>query len=130
GEASNHKVFGEAMDSLAGDALLTHAFHCIARASIDEGLPAETALAITADLSRLAGAPGMVGGQAADMLGEQGITTRSELEYIHQHKTSDLIVFSLTAGGRAGGASSAQLESLATFGRCIGLAFQRSEERA
>src|SRR5690606_24903441 len=86
------------------------------------------ALPISADLSRLAGAPGMVGGQAADMLGEQGITTRSELEYIHQHKTSDLIVFSLTAGGRAGGASSAQLESLATFGRCIGLAFQIQDD--
>lgn len=128
GKPTNHKVFGEAMAILAGDALLTHAFHCIARASIDEGLPAETALAITADLSRLAGAPGMVGGQAADMLGEQGITTRSELEYIHQHKTSDLIVFSLTAGGRAGGASSAQLESLATFGRCIGLAFQIQDD--
>lgn len=128
GKLTNHKVFGEAMAILAGDALLTHAFYCVARASLEGGLSAETSLAVTSDLARLAGAPGMVGGQAADMLGEQGVTTLSELEYIHLHKTSDLIVFSLTAGGRAGGADAAQLEALAVFGRNIGLAFQIQDD--
>ncbi|EXX91825.1 polyprenyl synthetase family protein, partial [Paenibacillus darwinianus] len=85
-------------------------------------------LAVTEDLARLAGAPGMVGGQAADILGEQGVTSLSELEYIHLHKTSDLIAFSLQAGGRAGGATDAQLEALARFGSNLGLAFQIQDD--
>lgn len=128
GKPTNHKVFGEAMAILAGDALLTHAFHLIPQAARRGGIDAGTALAIVEDLAKLAGAPGMVGGQVADMLGEQGITSISELEYIHLHKTSDLIVFSVTAGGRIGGASEKQLELLARYGRNIGLAFQIQDD--
>lgn len=124
GKPTNHRVFGEAMAILAGDALLTHAFHLIAEAALSGRLSADAALAITADLARLAGASGMVGGQAADILGEQGVTTLEELRYIHLHKTADLIVFSLTAGGWAAGASAGQIEALAEFGRRLGLAFQ------
>ncbi|WP_141506001.1 polyprenyl synthetase family protein [Paenibacillus luteus] len=128
GKPTNHKVFGEAMAILAGDALLTHAFHLVAQASRQGGIAAEVALAIVEDLAKLAGAPGMVGGQVADMLGEQGITSIAELEYIHLHKTSDLIVFSVTAGGRIGGATAKQLELLARYGRNIGLAFQIQDD--
>lgn len=128
GKLTNHKVFGEAMAILAGDALLTHAFHLIPRAARQGGISAEVALAIVEDLAKLAGAPGMVGGQVADMLGEQGITSIAELEYIHLHKTSDLIVFSVTAGGRIGGANDRQLELLARYGRNIGLAFQIQDD--
>jgi geranylgeranyl diphosphate synthase type II len=128
GKLTNHKVYGEALAILAGDALLTHAFFCVAEASRRHGVPAERALAIVADLAELAGARGMVGGQAADMLGEQGITKLEELTYIHTHKTSDLIVFSLLAGGRIGGASDSQLQALRTFGHGIGLAFQIQDD--
>ncbi|WP_169081896.1 polyprenyl synthetase family protein [Paenibacillus sp. PL91] len=128
GKLTNHKVFGEAMAILAGDALLTHAFHLIPQAARQGGISAEVALAIVEDLAKLAGAPGMVGGQVADMLGEQGITSIAELEYIHLHKTSDLIVFSVTAGGRIGGANDRQLELLARYGRNIGLAFQIQDD--
>lgn len=128
GKPTNHRVFGEAMAILAGDALLTHAFYLIAQSARSGRLPADAALAITADLARLAGAPGMVGGQAADILGEQGVTSLEELRYIHQHKTSDLIVFALTAGGRAGGADAAQIDALAAFGSRIGLAFQIQDD--
>ncbi|OBZ08098.1 MULTISPECIES: polyprenyl synthetase family protein [Bacillales] len=128
GKLTNHKVFGEAMAILAGDALLTHAFHLIPQAARQGGIAAEVALAIVEDLAKLAGAPGMVGGQVADMLGEQGITSIGELEYIHLHKTSDLIVFSVTAGGRIGGANDKQLELLALYGRNIGLAFQIQDD--
>ncbi|WP_424766157.1 polyprenyl synthetase family protein [Paenibacillus sp. sgz302251] len=128
GKPTNHKVFGEAMAILAGDALLTHAFHLIPQAVRKSGISAEVALAIVEDLAKLAGAPGMVGGQAADMLGEQGITTIAELEYIHLHKTSDLIVFSVTAGARIGEADSKQLELLALYARNIGLAFQIQDD--
>lgn len=128
GKPTNHKVFGEAMAILAGDALLTHAFYLVTQAANEGGLSADIALAIVGDLARLAGAPGMVGGQVADMLGEQGITSISELEYIHLHKTSDLIVFCVTAGGRIGGATPKQLELLSVYGRNIGLAFQIQDD--
>jgi geranylgeranyl diphosphate synthase type II len=124
GRPTNHKVYGDAMAILAGDALLTHAFYTAAQSARKHGVPAEQALAIIEELSELAGPRGMVGGQVADMQGEQGITRLEELEYIHLHKTSDLIVFSLRAGGRIGGATERQLEALTTFGTNIGLAFQ------
>ncbi|WP_426453421.1 polyprenyl synthetase family protein [Paenibacillus sp. S-38] len=128
GKLTNHKVYGEAMAILAGDALLTHAFHTAVQAARRHGVPADVIVDIVEELSRLAGAPGMVGGQAADMLGEQGLTKLEELEYIHLHKTSDLIVFSLKAGGRIAGATSAQLDALERFGTCIGLAFQIQDD--
>nr|WP_239565752.1 farnesyl diphosphate synthase [Paenibacillus sacheonensis] len=127
GKPTNHKVYGEAMAILAGDGLLTHAFYAVTRSAALGATP-ETALAIVSDLSRLAGAPGMVGGQAADMLGEQGVTSLEELEYIHLHKTSDLVVFSVLAGARIGGASPTQLESMQTFARKLGLAFQIQDD--
>ncbi|MCM3747307.1 polyprenyl synthetase family protein [Paenibacillus pasadenensis] len=127
GKPTNHRVYGEAMAILAGDALLTHAFHLAASAR-HRGAQAETVLDIVEDLARLSGASGMVGGQAADMQGEQGITSLAELEYIHEHKTSDLIVFSVTAGARLGGVDSEALEKVAEFGRKIGLAFQIQDD--
>lgn len=128
GKPTNHKVYGEAMAILAGDALLTHAFYSAVQASRISGVKAEQVLAIVEELSVYAGARGMVGGQAADMLGAQGLTKLEELEYIHTHKTSDLIVFSLRAGGRLAGASEEQLEALEIFGCCIGLAFQIQDD--
>ncbi|OPA81348.1 polyprenyl synthetase [Paenibacillus selenitireducens] len=128
GKLTNHKVYGEAMAILAGDALLTHAFQQVVQSSRQYHVPAEQVLAIMDDLSTLAGAKGMVGGQAADMIGEQGITSLEQLQYIHLHKTGDLIVFSLKAGGRVAGATEQQLAALETFGRQIGLAFQIQDD--
>lgn len=128
GKPTNHKVFGEAMAILAGDALLTHAFHLVTRLQTNEELSAHALLEIVKDLSRFSGPSGMVGGQVADMEGEQGITSIAELEYIHLHKTSDLIIFAVTAGGRIGGASAEQLAQLRIYGRNIGLAFQIQDD--
>ncbi|MFB6362619.1 polyprenyl synthetase family protein [Paenibacillus elgii] len=128
GKPTNHKVYGEAMAILAGDALLTHAFYSVVQSARKHNIPADRVIDIVEELSRLSGAPGMVGGQAADMLGEQGVTKLEELEYIHLHKTSDLVVFSLKAGGRIAGASEAQLAALERFGTCIGLAFQIQDD--
>lgn len=128
GKLTNHKVYGEAMAILAGDGLLTHAFYNIVQASRQHHVPADQVLAIIEELSILAGAKGMVGGQAADMLGEQGITTIEQLQYIHLHKTGDLIVFSIKAGGRIAGASEVQLQALETYGRLLGLAFQIQDD--
>lgn len=128
GKPTNHKMFGEAMAILAGDGLLTHAFHSVVQACRKFGVPAERGLAIVEELAERAGVAGMVAGQAADMLGEQGITKREELEYIHLRKTADLIVFSLRAGGHIAGGEPEQLQALATFGRNIGLAFQIQDD--
>lgn len=128
GKPTNHKVYGEAMAILAGDALLTHAFYSIVQACRKQGVSGDTIADIVEELAKLSGAPGMVGGQAADMLGEQGVTKLEELEYIHLHKTSDLIVFSLKAGARIAGATQEQLAALERFGTCIGLAFQIQDD--
>ncbi|MCG7375673.1 polyprenyl synthetase family protein [Paenibacillus sp. ACRSA] len=128
GKLTNHKVFGEATAILAGDALLTHAFYSIVQAGRKSGVSAESLLSIVEDLSELAGARGMVGGQVADMEGEQGLTNLEQLQYIHLHKTGDLIVFSLIAGARIGGATQGQLEALRVFGRDLGLAFQIQDD--
>lgn len=128
GKLTNHKVYGEATAILAGDALLTHAFYSVVQAGRKSGVPAEALLSIVEDLSELAGARGMVGGQVADMEGEQGMTDIEQLQYIHLHKTGDLIVFSLLAGARIGGATKGQLEALRVFGRDLGLAFQIQDD--
>jgi geranylgeranyl diphosphate synthase type II len=128
GRLTNHKVYGEAMAILAGDALLTHAFHHVVQSAYRYGVPASQVLMIIEEMSALAGARGMVGGQAADILGEQGITSLSQLEYIHAHKTSDLIIFSLKAGGRIADAADHQLRALEQFGSNIGLAFQIQDD--
>ncbi|MMZ64424.1 Farnesyl diphosphate synthase [compost metagenome] len=85
-------------------------------------------LAIVEELAVYAGPSGMVGGQVADMEGEQGLTDLQRLRFIHEHKTADLIVFSLKAGGRIAAATSAQLSALETYGRALGLAFQIQDD--
>ncbi len=127
GRPTNHKVFGEAFAILAGDGLLTHAFYVAAQGPA-YGVSPERTLAVIGELARYAGLPGMVGGQADDMMGEQGVTTLEQLETIHLHKTSDLIAFSLRAGGHSAEASPAALEALGEFGRKVGLAFQIQDD--
>lgn len=128
GKPTNHKVFGEAMAILAGDALLTAAFGFITALVKQGQVDAAVGIEIIDELSRYAGALGMVGGQVADMQGEQGITSIEQLEYIHQHKTSDLVVFSVKAGARIAGASEYQLQQLEQYGRNIGMAFQIQDD--
>ncbi|MEX2462010.1 MAG: polyprenyl synthetase family protein [Paenibacillaceae bacterium] len=128
GKPTNHKVFGEAMAILAGDALLTQAFYQATQIFQCAPISAEQALKIIEELSVLSGSMGMVGGQAADTLGEQGITRLEDLDYIHRHKTGDLIVFSLKAGGRISNATEQQLQALEDFGYKIGLAFQIQDD--
>jgi geranylgeranyl diphosphate synthase, type II len=128
GKPTNHKVYGEAMAILAGDALLTHAFFSVVQAARTQGAGADAVLSIVEELAVYAGARGMVGGQAADMQGEQGLTSKEELDFIHTRKTGDLIVFSLKAGARIAGATDKQLQALETYGYNIGLAFQIQDD--
>jgi len=127
GKPTNHKVFGEAMAILAGDALLTHAFFVAAQAA-DAGVPAERTLRVIGELARLAGLAGMVSGQAEDIMEKRGVTGADDLDRIHALKTGALIAFALRAGGHAAGADEAQLDALELYGRKLGLAYQIQDD--
>ncbi|MFY0543252.1 polyprenyl synthetase family protein [Brevibacillus sp. H7] len=129
GKPTNHKVFGEATAILAGDALLTRAFGYIAEAYLAHPeVKAETTVKLVAELGRRAGAAGMVGGQMADIEGEGKQLSLEELEYIHLHKTGDLLIAALRGGGYLAEATPSQMDALTRYGLCIGLAFQIQDD--
>ncbi|RHW41123.1 polyprenyl synthetase family protein [Neobacillus notoginsengisoli] len=123
GKPTNHKVFGEAMAILAGDALLTHSFELIGTIP-DEHAGADKKIKLVTGLAKAAGASGMVGGQAADMEGEDKELTLAELESIHLNKTGRLLEFSVLAGSILSGADQEKLTILSRFAYHLGLAFQ------
>jgi geranylgeranyl diphosphate synthase type II len=121
GRPTSHKVFGEAIAVLAGDALLTAAFEILA--SISE--PRRYTLRdFLAGLASAAGSRRLIAGQVADLEGEGKRSSRRELRYIHECKTAAMIVASLELGAMAADATPAQLGALAGFGYHLGLAFQ------
>ena len=120
GRATCHKVYGEAVAILAGDALLSEAFAIIAK----EICSAELAQSLVRELSEACGSDGMVGGQAADMLSEGRGGNSEMLEYIHANKTAKLIRASCRMGALTGGASDEQLEAFGVYGQAVGLTFQ------
>jgi geranylgeranyl diphosphate synthase type II len=114
GRPTNHKVFGEAIAILAGDALLTFAFQLLSEQLPQHYSPA-LVLQVTAELAQAAGSQGMVGGQVADVQWERGLLTGSAettLEYIHHKKTGALLVASVRIGAWLGGADQQQLQAL------------------
>lgn len=121
GHPTNHKIFGEAMAILAGDALLTDAFSFAASAQLPH--PEQLGMAI-AVLSENAGSMGMVGGQVLDILSESRVCTEQEVLDIQSRKTGALINAACVLGAIAGGASEEQLAAAAGFAGCLGLAFQ------
>jgi geranylgeranyl diphosphate synthase type II len=123
GMLTNHKVFGEAVAILAGDALLTLAFKLIATNGARTG-DARIIAALVTDIADAAGTSGMVGGQVVDIESEGKAFSAETLDYIHTHKTAALIRISLWAGALIAGASPAQLAAIAECGEALGLAFQ------
>jgi geranylgeranyl diphosphate synthase, type II len=125
GRPTNHKVYGEAIATLAGDALLTDAFRMLARSAAASATVAPVALLATvAELAEAAGSAGMVAGQVIDLIGEGRIMTVAELEYLHRRKTGALFIAAVRGGARLGGAGEAQLEMLDAYASALGLAFQ------
>ena len=121
GRPTCHKVFGEAIAILAGDALQTQAYEVLS----ELGCPAEARVKIIEEISRGTGTVnGMIGGQVVDLEAERTKTDADTLEYIHRSKTAALITASVVTGGIYAGASSEQVEHLRCFGQAIGLAFQ------
>lgn len=125
GKPTNHKVFGEGMAVLAGDALLTEAFYLLSRQSTFSGPVKESVLVrLIRDVAMAAGAHGMVGGQAEDILCENKPLDREDLSFIHAHKTGALITVSVRMGGILADAGKERFHALTRYGENIGLAFQ------
>jgi geranylgeranyl diphosphate synthase, type II len=121
GRPTCHKVFGEAIAILAGDALQTQAYEVLARLDC----PTEARVRIIEEIARGTGTlDGMIGGQVVDLEAEHTQPTAEMLEYIHRAKTAALITASLVTGGIYAGAKNSEVKKLRSFGQSVGLAFQ------
>ena len=125
GKATNHVVYGDGIARLAGDALLTLAFTVILR---QKDVPAETLLRVVDEISRAAGAEGMVGGQALDLEAENRQITMEELRSVHRGKTGALFCAALRSGAILAGATEEQLAALTSYADHFGLAFQITDD--
>jgi geranylgeranyl diphosphate synthase type II len=128
GKPTSHKVFGEAVAILAGDALLTEAFLLGARPDLMKKVPPRRRLRALWRLSLAAGSQGMVGGQTMDILTQGKKIDPPTLEYIHTHKTGALIAASVAVGAILGGASARECRALEDYGSRLGLAFQITDD--
>ena len=121
GKPTNHKVFGEGIAVLAGDALLTQAFEIAAQA---KGWPRYPHRDLILEIAKASGSLQLVAGQVADLESEGRKISANELRYIHERKTSALLCCSVRLGGMSANCTSAQLKALTDFGYHVGLAFQ------
>jgi geranylgeranyl diphosphate synthase type II len=121
GKPTNHKVFGEGIAVLAGDALLTQAFEIAAQS---RGWPRYPHRDLILEIAKASGSLQLVAGQVADLEGEGKKLSVDELRYIHERKTSALLCCSVRLGGMSANCTAAQLKALTDFGYHVGLAFQ------
>ncbi len=129
GQPTCHKMFGEAIGILAGDALLTEAFRLMTHRPKDGSSSRHpVVLEIIHEVAQAAGMHGMVGGQVLDIESEGKEADLPTVEYIHTHKTGALILASVRAGARLGGADEGALRALTRYGEGIGLAFQIADD--
>ena len=121
GQPTCHKVFGDGMAVLAGDALLSFAFELAARAN---GWPRYGTRVLVAELAVTSGSLKLIAGQVADLEGEGQPVTEKQLRYIHEGKTAALLTTAIRFGAMSANATPSRLQSLTEFGRALGLAFQ------
>jgi geranylgeranyl diphosphate synthase type II len=121
GRPTCHKVFGEGIAVLAGDALLTIAFEIAAQTKTS---PRYDLAAILREIASAAGSRKLIAGQVADLEGESKPIDRAQLRYIHENKTAALLTTSVRLGAMSANASATQLSAISDFGRSLGLAFQ------
>ncbi len=124
GKPTCHKVYGNAIAILAGDGLLTEAFRVLAEGNGNGNWPAATRLALVREFSLAAGAHGMVGGQAMDILSEHQEVDLETVRFIHTHKTGAIIRASVRVGALLADADETSLQTLTRYGERIGVAFQ------
>lgn len=128
GRPTCHKVYGEALAILAGDALLTEAFIQLSGMSSNTFQADDACRRATHIIARCAGSRGMVGGQVVDMESEGKEINLPTLEYIHTHKTGALILASVQVGALLGGADEASYDALTRYAEASGLAFQVADD--
>jgi geranylgeranyl diphosphate synthase type II len=128
GKPTNHKVFGEAVALLAGDGLLTKAFHVMTSPDFVNRVRPNALLVVIGLIAQAAGYEGMVGGQVVDIESEGKEVDPHILEFIHTHKTGALISASVVSGAILAGAVEDQVKALTSYGQSIGLAFQVSDD--
>ncbi|PTQ57144.1 MAG: Octaprenyl diphosphate synthase [Candidatus Carbobacillus altaicus] len=128
GKPTNHKVFGEAVAILAGDALQAQAFFALSDLLSFPGLPPAKLLVLFQGFARAIGAEGMVGGQVLDLEAEGKNIELDALEHLHRLKTGSLIVFSVESAAILGGAKAKEHEALVRYARALGLAFQVQDD--
>ncbi len=121
GRPTCHKVYGEGMAVLTGDALLTEAFLILAQTSPAKRYPTAS---YVAELALTGGSTKLIGGQVMDLEGEGKKLTKAQLVKIHESKTAALLATSIRLGAMTANATDKQLEALTVFGRALGLAFQ------
>jgi geranylgeranyl diphosphate synthase, type II len=121
GKLTNHKVFGDGIAVLAGDALLTQAFEIAAQCRSRTRYSHQQ---IFQELTHAAGSLQLIAGQVADLEGEGRKTSAAQLKYIHERKTSSLLCCSARLGGMSANCTPAQIKALTNFGYHVGLAFQ------
>ncbi|HTL62641.1 MAG TPA: farnesyl diphosphate synthase [Nitrospira sp.] len=128
GKPTNHKVYGEAMAILTGDALLTMAFDLISRPDLMKGCDSGRQVRVLQELAFGAGHMGMVGGQVFDIQAEHKDIDLAALQNIHKHKTGMLIRAAVRMGAIAGGANDRQLDDMTGYAEDVGLAFQIADD--
>lgn len=121
GKPTNHKVFGEGIAVLAGDALLTEAFALVARSKPPKRYPVQV---LVSDLALAAGSLRLIAGQVQDLENEERRASLEEVKTTHLNKTAALITTSIRLGAMAGNASPSELKRLTRYGQDLGLAFQ------
>lgn len=124
GVPTNHKVFGEAIGILSGDALLAQAFLILAKEGLTQGRTSSRLFEIIFDIATATGSLGMVGGQAFDMALEGQIATQADVKKLHQLKTAKLIQVSVVSGAKMVSQSTDEIAQLEYYGEAIGMAFQ------
>jgi len=124
GRPTSHKVFGEAVAILAGDALFTLGMRLLAESFVQGDSNPALLPQLLAEVTDAAGTVGMIGGQVVDIESEGRVVSPSTLEYIHTHKTGALIRAAVRAGALLSAASEEGLAALTTYGERLGLAFQ------
>ena len=124
GRPTNHKVFGETMALLAGDALLAHAFKLVGENALVDGVSPRAVADVTALVGEAASSLGMVGGQAADWMAERREVAEDDVLFIHRKKTGALIRASVMTGAILGGADAPARGALSSYGESLGLLFQ------
>jgi geranylgeranyl diphosphate synthase type II len=128
GQPTVHKLFGEGMALLAGDGLLTEAFHLLSGAQVMRSVSADLSLQLIHELAHAAGVAGLVGGQAFDLQAESREVDLATVEYIHIRKTGALILASVRVGARIAAAKPVDLRRISRYGEFFGLAFQIADD--